>query len=222
MKRIVFASAVSLLAYWGIFQWEQGPQEENSLVEMDFAPREAAVAAIPIKRAPESAPTEQAWIGTTAEETAHRYVEMMREGWGVQTYHDLRSESQESPLGTSFKFSVYQGDYRIHGMEINLRVTNNQEVKDVNFQYRPVPEADVKQQLPATEELIDMVAQRYEPVSENTTALLYVPRNVDDMPPVPAVAMTVKNKKGETVQGIFRATDGQVLDLTKGRLEIRQ
>ncbi len=213
MKRTFFTSLI-LLGLIGILQWESAPAETESTLSA-LRPRQANLAALPVRRL-SAFPN---WSGNSAEEIAHRFVETNRELWGVQPHHELRAEIAENPLGTLVRYKVFQGDYELIGMEIQLRVTRALEVKDVQMQYRPVAEADLGQPVMAMDQMESTIESRFEKVAEAVAPVLYVPR--DGSVPVPAFAMTVRRKTGSqaSVQAIFRASDGQVLDLTVPRAE---
>lgn len=213
MKRSLLASFI-LIGMIALLQWESGPAE-SATTTSPFSPRQASVSALPVRRLN----AYKNWSGSTAEEIAHRYVETNRELWGIQPHHELRAESLENPLGTQVRYKVFQGDYELIGMEIQLRVTRGLEVKDVEMQYRPVAEADLSQPVLPIEQVETTIENRFEKVAEAVAPVLYVPR--DGSVPVPAFAMTVRRKSGSqaSVQAIFRASDGQVLDLTVPRAE---
>jgi hypothetical protein len=211
MKNIARASLVLVVLVIAL-QWESAPPESSAV---NVLPRQGAVATLPVRRLS----ADRNWMGNSPEEIAHRYVETNREAWGIQPHHDLRAEVLENPLGTQVRYKVFQGEYELIGMEIQLRVTRGLEVKNVEMQYRPVGEADLNQPVLAPEQIESTIENRFEKVAEGVAPVLYVPR--DGSVPVPAFAMTVKRKTGSqaSVQAIFRASDGQVLDLTVPRAE---
>ena len=227
MKRFILG-ALALMAGYYLLLSGQEPQSQESLVVM---PREASLASIPERRTtavtPAVAIAEEDLGETEARRVADEHIEAMRDQWGIKPYHDLHWENTySSPLGRVVKYKVYQGDLPLVGMDVEVRVNREAKVADTAVHYTPVEEADLSQPSLTEQDILDSVSNRYEAVSGSTaTPVLFIPTSaVASFGPELAIAMTVRRRDvagSEPVQAIFRARDGQILDLTVARAEFK-
>ncbi len=149
---------------------------------------------------------------------ANAYVTLHRDALGIQSHHQLKPEEYRSPLGSAVKYSVYQGKHLVMGLQLEIFVNKKGSVSRVSNGYRPVEEAGEEAWEAPAKNFTDGVTV-FETESA-PVALLFVPENSPASKAEPAYAVQVKNKTTqETHQGIFRASDGQMLALSKGRGE---
>jgi hypothetical protein len=153
---------------------------------------------------------------------ANAFIETHREEWKLQPHHSLRPEIVKTPLGSTVKYSFYENGYWLMGMDLEVHVAPSGKVTATRNNYQPLPRADFSRGvLPVTElplpgdfELIT------EAGAGATTALLFSRPSETLHAPEPAYSLTVKDpSSGHIVHGIFRASDGQLLALSKARAE---
>jgi hypothetical protein len=155
----------------------------------------------------------------SAVNAANTYLALHREELGIQSYHQLKPEEHVSPLGTAVKYLVYQGSHLVMGLTLEIFVNRKGAVSRVVNGYRPIEEASEQAWNQPVREFVDGLT-KFE--AESTPVpLFYVPESSSVVKAEAAYAVEVKNKlTQETHQGIFRASDGQVLALSKGRGEL--
>jgi len=230
MKRILFTLTGLVGGYWLLSLQAPVERSEASIL---LSPQQASIAAqLPTRRAQSAVPASldvaQALNAEVSDTdvrlAADEYVEAHREEWGIQAHHDLRYDyTYANPLGTLVKYKVFQGDLALQGMDVEVRVGRDHGVKDVAVHYVPAKEVDLNAPSLSAEEIVDSVEDRFEQVPGQTasTSMIFTPSAAGSQP-VLAIAMTMRRKGGtEPVQAIFRASDGQILDLTVARGEFR-
>jgi hypothetical protein len=231
MKRALLILAGMVAGYWLLSLQAPVVRSEASVV---LEPQQASIAAqLPVRRTQSDASVQsmdvaQALNAEVADSQVRRvaddYIDTHREEWGIQAHHDLRYDyTYANPLGTLVKYKVYQGDFVVQGMDVEIRLDREGGVKDAAVHYVPAKEVDLNAPALSAEEIVDSVGDRFESVPGQTanTPLIFTP-SAPNSQPVLAIAMTVRRKGGnEPVQAIFRASDGQILDLTVARGEFR-
>jgi hypothetical protein len=232
MKRILFTLVGMVAGYW-LLSLQSMPQETEATRLL--APAQASLLSqLPTRRlqgtTPQAIDVAQEIgaqpVDSDVKQIADEHVEAHREEWGIQAHHDLRmSYTYAGPLGSVVKYKVYQGDLALTGMDVEVRVGNDRTVKGVQVHYFPAKEVDLSAPALSEQEIVDSVADRFEqvPGQSASTQMLFMP-SAPGSQAVLAVAMTVRRKGAETsepVQAIFRASDGQILDLTVARSEIK-
>ncbi len=231
MKRILL-SFVGLMGGYYLFTAEQAPSEVEDVME-SVAPRQAAIALqLPTSRSPVSiasasvaAEPAVALDDRDAKAAADDFISLKKEDWGIQPHHEIRYEAAfTTPLGKTIKYKIFQGELAMSGMDVEVRLGNDRTVKDVSVHYNPVAEIDTTQLGMNPDQILTTVSDRFEMEASQSASqpMVYVPHGIDSKP-VLAYAMTVRRKgsEGEPIQAVFRASDGQILDLTVARPEIR-
>lgn len=228
MKPLLSILATGLGLYLLFVLSDVAPEPMHSTVSVldRLAPQQASLATrLPERRSvSERVNSEANWPGDTALEIAGAYLDAHREAWNIQPYHQMKPELVENPLGSLVKFAVYQGETPVMGMQIQVRIGLRGEIQDVLSDYKPIPEADLNQPMLRADEILAGVSNRFEAVAEGVPAVPVIYVAPGDSGPVAALAMTVRKAgSGEQpVQAIFRASDGQILDLTMARAEFHR
>ncbi len=225
MKKLLIISCALLgaLLFWFLPGGVSAPNtqvESSDALDISKAGKGTSVALPVAKRALSAASSSSNEHASSALlEAAKAHLELRRNLLGIAPYHEMRPEMVETPLGAICKFTPYQANVPIVGMQVEIRVGLDGKVRELRSSYRSIPEVDLRQTGLKAEEIL-AVTRRFEAVSNSESArVIYVGRNA--AAGVPAIAMTVR-KLGASeipVQAVFRASDGQVLDLTVPRGE---
>lgn len=215
----IFGFGIAVLLIFTVFQelfTVESPTQLTVLAPR-FEERKPIIYAIPQPRdiEPYRAYQPRTNHGRTALEVAQSYLKAHREELKIQPYHDLRPVEFKTPLGTTVKFTTFQDNLPLLGLEISVQVTNELTIADVQVSYRPVKVANLKVPLMSPQEVLERIAYRYDPEPNSVvgaTTVLYVHPESDE--PELAYVLGVKDRsriRGPVVQAIIRAMDGQLL-----------
>jgi hypothetical protein len=227
MKKMGMAFIVVLVGVYGVLIWSDTPPESSGSSVSLIARQASLSVPLPIQRAVETLanaiPQEANAPRLRAAEIAQAYLEAHRETWGIQAHHQMKPEVAQSPLGSVVQFSVYQDEIPILGMGIEMRLGWNGEILEVKSQYRPVSAVDVNQPVVSPEAFLAGASGRFEAAAGSgpASSVIYLPPG--DGEPIMAIAMMV-HRTGhpeQSVQAVFRASDGQLLGLSSARAEFR-
>jgi hypothetical protein len=222
MKRFFLFMAIGLFLGWWFRPIPSKPVSLREKILSRMQARTASAAALPSRRL-----LSNQWEGLLQsplkgpQSQADAYFEAHRAEWGLAPHHEFRSVSFENPLGTFVKYQVYQAGILVPGMEIQLRVDRQNEVREVQRYYRPLPAADLDQPRMEVEKVRSLAQDQYETLGGGESSLiLFAAPGVFGQAPVPAFVFAVKDKRTSLMgQGVFRASDGALLTLATGRLE---
>lgn len=227
MKKALFTLVALMGVYWMLGNAEAPESSEmDSQVEFAAPAQASLLSQLPGRRESASValPTivKDEGTDTVARRAADDYIEANRDQWGVQAYHELHLDNQfASPLGTVVKYKIYQGEFPIHGMDVEVRVGSDGRVQDAAVHYTPVAEVDLQQPRMSVDDITYLISNRFERgAGDAGTPVIFVPSTAGSAPEL-GIALSVVRKGSSEVpaQAIFRASDGQILDLTVARAE---
>lgn len=218
--RKLFVFSAMLLAFYIALQELQDPWKTRPRpVVAESAGGRPEQLALPSIQLPLRAPS-MTKAKKTAMETADAYLNDHQAEWKIQPFHQLRPEEFKTPLGTKIKYSVFQGQVPVIDMGVEIQLDRNQNVIDVQNQYRPLEKADMDNLL-SLEEIVDRNSERYELHGEERLSppVLFV-RSGSNVPEA-AYLISVKDKTRDarSVQILFRASDGHIISKSVSRSE---
>jgi Zn-dependent metalloprotease len=145
---------------------------------------------------------------------ANEYLSAHKDQLRLQPYHKFKAATIEKPFYTDVRFSVYQDNLPVVGLNIDVNIAKDLSIISVENNYRPVQKADLKNSGMSFDEILKNASKRFiaeDSVASSASTILYVD-SVNAFPELVYV-LRLKEATGEkrNMQVLFRASDGLIL-----------
>ena len=143
------------------------------------------------------------------------------ERWGVQRYHEIQTESFDSPLGRTLVYSFSQNGVPIIGMNIRLKERSDGALIEEENSYRPISEIPIHRNV-LEEQAIHLKSQTGRYQLEGLTAeslVILVREGLKEGELAFATSAVDKARPGVPTQLLIRSDDGKILRKSLGRKE---
>lgn len=152
---------------------------------------------------------------------ARAFLEANREAWGLRHHHIFRAEVLTSPLGARVHFTVWDKDYLVSGLGIDVQVDRNGVATEIGRNYAPVEEFDGEKNAALSLGAIQELHKSKYQIAEDSLVekpFLLVPPGGQELQLAYAVSIReIGSRFLETVY--LRASDGQLIGKSRPRKE---
>lgn len=149
----------------------------------------------------------------SATDEAIEFLEEKRNELRLQSYHDLRAEEVENPMGTIVIFRVYQGEIPVADMSIEVRVGKGAAPTElVRSNYRPIRQLEFSSaDILSPEEVTTKLKGRVKISEEGLDPVVFVPEGSEE-PELVYVVEGIDPRRGQfPAQVIIRASDAEIV-----------
>jgi len=143
------------------------------------------------------------------------------ERWGVQRYHEIQTESFDSPLGRTRVYSFSQNGVPIIGMNIRLKERSDGALIEEENSYRPISEIPIHRNV-LEEQATHLKSQSGRYQLDGLTAdslVILVREGLKKGELAFATSAVDKARPGVPTQLLIRSDDGKILRKSLGRKE---
>jgi hypothetical protein len=151
-----------------------------------------------------------------ARAAAERYLNERREEWKVRSYHEMHAQVFVTPLGATVKFTPFQDNLPVVGMDLELSVDRQLKVSLANSSYRPVPRVETRPEI-SVEEAMEKISDQFTAEGEGhgATPVIFLPAGMENAELAYVVQARDKNKRSANVT--LRANDARVISVEYAR-----
>ncbi len=160
-------------------------------------------------------------------EKANEYLKSHREEWHIQSFHELRSEMETSPLGHSVRYDVYQDGIPVLASAILVQIDLRGNAS-ATIDYQAIEKIDLANaKMMPFEEALNNLSDKFgeDPAVPATPRKVILINRTTQQAPFGELAYLVSvidKTHGTPLELVLRASDGQVLKKVFGRSEIRR
>ena len=143
------------------------------------------------------------------------------ERWGVQKYHEIQTESFDSPVGRTLVYSFSQNGVPIVGMSIRLKERSDGSIIEEENSYRPISEIPIHRNV-LEEQATHLKSQSGRYQLDGLTAdslVILVREGLKKGELAFATSAVDKARPGVPTQLLIRSDDGKILRKSLGRKE---